>query len=128
MPKGYVYPETIAKEQGKAIARGIVLRNIEPLVEAQIKNAMGLKYLIVRNRMTGKFEKVSKEQMDALLANPDSSSTLEFIEVWDKDPNVAAFTDLLNRAIGKPVEEIQAAVSIDVALDTMIRQRFTRVA
>jgi hypothetical protein len=33
----------------------------------------------------------------------------EIIEVWEKDPNVMAFTDLLNRAIGKPVESVEVS-------------------
>ena len=30
----------------------------------------------------------------------------EIIEVWEKDPSVQAFTDLLNRAIDKPADQL----------------------
>jgi hypothetical protein len=31
----------------------------------------------------------------------------EIIEVWEKDPSVQAYTDLLNRALDKPAEQVQ---------------------
>jgi hypothetical protein len=77
------------------------------MVAAQVANAQGLKYLITRNKKTGKFERVSKERMEHLLATPDSDKELESIEVWDKDPSVQAFTDLMNRALDKPAEQVQ---------------------
>jgi hypothetical protein len=29
------------------------------------------------------------------------------VEVWEKDPNVTAFTDLINRLVGKPTEHVE---------------------
>ena len=34
-----------------------------------------------------------------------SRANEETIQVWQKDPSVSAFTDLMNRAIDKPVEQ-----------------------
>jgi hypothetical protein len=31
----------------------------------------------------------------------------EIIEVWEKDPSTPAFTDLMNRTLGKPKEQEQ---------------------
>ncbi len=30
----------------------------------------------------------------------------EIIEVWEKDPSIHAFTDLMNRALDKPKEQV----------------------
>lgn len=98
--------QTIAKEAARDALRQIVLREMDALVSAQIAHARGLKYLVVRNAKTGKFERVSKERMQALLEAGDTEQ-LERIEVWDKDPSVQAFTDLMNRALDKPKEQEQ---------------------
>lgn len=79
---------------------------METLVAAQIAHAHGLKFLVTRNAKTGKFERVSAERMEALLEGKDDDA-LELLEVWDKDPNVQAFTDLMNRALDKPKEQEQ---------------------
>ncbi len=78
----------------------MVFAALEPLVSAQIANASGLKYLVARDKRTGKFERVSEAM--ARLANNE-----EHIEVWEKDPSVQAFTDLLNRAVDKPIEQVE---------------------
>jgi hypothetical protein len=64
------------------------------LIEAQ---ALGLKYLVIRDRRTGKFIRVPESMAKAKLRSNE-----ELIEVWEKDPSTAAFTDLMNRALDKP--------------------------
>jgi hypothetical protein len=63
-------------------------------VEAQIGEALVLKYLVTRDRKTGKFIRVGP----ALARN----SKEQTIEVWEKDPSIQAFADLMNRALDKP--------------------------
>lgn len=72
---------------------------------AQIAHAKGLKYLVARHKTTGKFAKLTEELMATIAAgqNPE----YEAIEVWSKDPSVQAFTDLCNRALDKPKEQVQ---------------------
>jgi hypothetical protein len=71
-------------------------------IEAQIANAMGVKYLVTRDKKTGKFVRVIEAMAQVKLGDHE-----EIIEVWEKDPNVQAFADLLNRALGKPKEQPQ---------------------
>jgi|SRR6185503_20920722 len=104
--KGAIYKPTITKEQAREALRQIVLKHMDAMVAAQIANSQGLKYLVTRNSKTGKFERVSKEHMEALLESGDEDA-LERVEVWDKDPSVQAFTDLMNRALDKPKEQEQ---------------------
>lgn len=92
----------------------MVTEALGPLIQAQIANAQGLKYLVVRDKKTGKFlrvtEAMAKAKQDAL----DESE--EIIEVWEKDPSVQAFTDLLNRALDKPKEQEQE-INLDAKLE-----------
>jgi hypothetical protein len=81
-------------------ASQLTLGNLQPLIEAQIANAMGLKYLVTRDKKAGKVIRVIEPMAKVKLGKHE-----EIIEVWEKDPNVQAFADLLNRALGKPKEQ-----------------------
>ena len=89
----------------RELLRREVYKEMRPLVSAQIANAKGIKYLVVRQKSTGKFLRVTEALAKAKTAhlNPDE----EVIEVWEKDPSVQAFTDLMNRAIDKPIEQVE---------------------
>jgi len=101
--KGAKYAPTITKEQAREALRQIVLREMEGLTAAQIAHAKGLSYLVGRDK-AGKFKKLTSEEADKALAG-ESDYTL--VEVWEKDPSVQAFTDLMNRALDKPKEQEQ---------------------
>ena len=73
------------------------------LVSAQVSNAKGLNYLVGRDK-TGKFVRLTGDDFDKALAG---ESDYVLIEVWQKDPSVAAFTDLMNRSLDKPKEQPQ---------------------
>lgn len=125
--KGAKYKPTITKEAAREALRAIVLREIDSMTAAQIAHAKGLKYLVTRNKKTGKFERVTKERMEHLLTHPESDDDLETIEVWDKDPSTPAFTDLLNRALDKPKEQEQEIrLSGDVNIVSILRSRQAR--
>lgn len=106
--------ESLDKAAARELARQMVTEALGPLIQAQIANAQGLKYLVVRDKKTGKFlrvtEAMAKAKQDAL----DESE--EIIEVWEKDPSVQAFTDLLNRALDKPKEQEQE-INLDAKLE-----------
>jgi hypothetical protein len=103
--KGTKYAPTIAKEAARDALRQIVLREMDAMTAAQIAHAKGLNYLVARNKTTGKFEKVTEELLTKWQASPDDMP--EIIEVWQKDPSIQAYTDLMNRAIDKPAEQLQ---------------------
>jgi hypothetical protein len=98
-PKGFKHRVTLDKEAARAFVRQQVCNALGPLLDAQIANAKGLSYLVYRNKKSGKFERV--KALEAV--NQDE----ETIEVWEKDPSVQAFTDLLNRALDKPAEHVE---------------------
>ena len=100
--KGAVYAQTIEKAAAREALRQLVLQHMERLVGAQLSNATGIKYLVTRDKRSGKFIRVTEAMAKAKVGD-----TEEIIEVWEKDPNVQAFTDLMNRAIDKPAEQVQ---------------------
>jgi hypothetical protein len=101
--KGSRWPATLDKEAAREVLREMVKDQLRPMTEAQIANAKGIKYLMVREA-SGKFVKVTEAMAGALA--PEA-----IVEVWEERPNVQAFTDLLNRTIdmpAKPAEEVNA--------------------
>ena len=99
--KGAKYRPTLDKEQARAALRAVVIQHMEEMVAAQIAHAKGLQFLMVREKSTGKFKRVGQDVAEKL--NPDE----EIIEVWEKEPSVQAFTDLLNRTLDKPSEHVE---------------------
>lgn len=101
---------TIEKQVLRERLRAKVAAELDPLIEAQIANAKGIKYLVVRDRKTGKFLRIG--EIGAGKLKPDE----EIIEVWEKDPSVFAFTDLMNRTVDKPVEPVEIEHSGDLTI------------
>lgn len=99
-PKGSKTKATLDKEAARELVRQRVIERLGPMLDAQFANAEGIKYLVVRDKKTGKFLRVGEGR--AKLEKDE-----ELIEVWEKDPSVQAFTDLLNRALDKPKEQAQ---------------------
>ena len=104
---------TLSKELARNVLRERILAEMGPMTDAQIAHAKGLKYLVTRDKKTGKFIRVT----EAMARVKVLASTEEIIEVWEKDPSVQAFTDLLNRALDKPAEQEQSlAVSGELVI------------
>lgn len=100
-PKGVRWPSTINRESGRAALRALVLESLKPMVDAHIANAQGIKFLMVREKSTGKFLRVGADRAARL--KPDE----ELIEVWEKEPSIQSFTDLVNRTLDKPAEHVE---------------------
>lgn len=127
-PKGAKNKATVDKEALREELRTQVRASLAPMVEAQIANAMGIKYLIARVKATGKFVKLTEAQ--ARLKEGTESDT-EIIEVWEKDPSVQAFTDLMNRTIdmpAKPPEQVNMTVKGSVTLTERVAEARKRLA
>lgn len=111
-PKGKKWQKTLDKEAARDLVRRRVTAAMGPMLEAQISNATGIKYLVVRQKSSGKFLRVTEA-----MARAREGADEEIIEVWEKDPSIQAFTDLMNRAIDKPKEqeqEIKLSGSVDL--------------
>jgi hypothetical protein len=113
-PKGSRNTGFPTKEAGREALSQLVLAEFGPLVQAQIAVAKGIHHLVVRNKKTGKFERVTNpDQMVAVLNNEAES---EVWELWERDPSTQAFTDLINRTLGKPAESMTVDHSGDVTI------------
>jgi len=112
-PKGRQNNKTIQKAQDAALERqafrDYLASHAESLHAAQIANAKGLKYMVVRDKKSGKFLRVAEALAGKL--NPEE----EVVEIWEKDPSIQAYTDLMNRFLDKPKEQEQA-VNLNGAL------------
>jgi CRISPR/Cas system CSM-associated protein Csm2 small subunit len=95
------YAATITKEMAREALREVVMQHMPEMVQAQVAHAKGLTYLVRRDKGSGKFVRVTADMLD-------KQSDDDVIEMWTKEPNVPAFTDLLNRALDKPKEQEQA--------------------
>lgn len=107
---------TLDKEAARTLLRQMVMERMGPMIEAQVANAQGLKYLVSRDKKTGKFTRLT--ELGVPLPG-EGESEREVIEVWEKDPNVSAFTDLMNRTIDKPIEQVSADVKGNIVISWM---------
>lgn len=103
-PAGTKNAETLSKEAAREALRQAVLLEMSGMIAAQVANAKGIKYLVARDK-SGKFSRITEDELTALLAGEDEERVV--LEVWEKDPSVQAFTDLMNRALDKPKEQEQ---------------------
>lgn len=102
--------------------RQMVMAAREPMVKAQIANAIGIKYLVKRDVKTGKFVTLDEAQAAKMIASGD----VELMEVWEKIPSVQAFDSLMDRTFDKPTQHVdmKAEHSGSVALvDTLAEAR-----
>jgi hypothetical protein len=106
-PKGTKNRGTLEKEAARELVRQLITDRLGPLIEAQLAHAEGLKYLVTRDKRTGKFIRVTEAMARAKGQADPLADHEETIEVWEKDPSVQAFTDLLNRALDKPAEQLK---------------------
>lgn len=126
-PKGSKNPSTITKEAARLALAQLVYAHMEDLVGAQLANAKGIKYLVARDK-TGKFKRLTEDDTERILSGEESEVAL--IEVWEKDPNVQAFTDLMNRALDKPKEqELEVKVSTPEKMsDAELREKLAAIS
>lgn len=119
--KGAKNAATISKEQAREAFRVVVQQHMSDLLSAQISNAKGINYLVVREKASGKFLRVGQGRAETL--KPEE----EIVEIWEKDPSVQAFSDLMNRTLDKPKEQeqdINLRGQVDIV--EVLRQRHAR--
>src|SRR5215472_9991790 len=101
-PKGVKWPTTLRKEEARELVRQYFTERLPQFLDAMSDNITGIRHLMMRDPKTGKFERVTGDakQIDKALKLKNA------FWIYTKDPNVQAFTDLLNIAIDKPSEHI----------------------
>lgn len=114
LPKGYKFKKTLEKDAAREFTRTLITARLLPLIEAQLSHAEGLKYLVTRDKNTGKFIRVGPAMA--------KSANEETIEVWEKDPSTQAFIELLNRALDKAKEQ---ALDVNVNVNVEVARRLS---
>ncbi len=124
--KGYKAPAVLEKEYAREYARQLITRKMEPMITAQIAHALGIGHLFTRDK-AGKFTKIDDQaKVDELLATGKEG---EHYWIFTKDPSVQAFTDLMNRALDKPKEQMQELkVSGELAIVERLAAARKRIA
>ena len=93
---------TIDKALKREELRRIVCEELEPMTRAQMAHAKGISYMVLRQK-DGTFTRATDvKQLDAALAAGAST-----FQIFTQAPNTQAFTDLMNRALDKPAEQVQ---------------------
>ncbi len=106
-PKGSKSYSTLSKEAAREALRQIVLNEMGEMTAAQIAAAKGLSHFILRDPKTGKFERVTDPDRIVEALNADEAKQGSTFYIHTKDPSVQAFTDLMNRALDKPAEQVK---------------------
>lgn len=95
-PKGSKDPHTLTKDLAREHTRLRVMAELDPILDAMIKRAKGLSYLVTRDAKTGKFTRVTRGML---------KTTETLIEVWEKEPDMMAARELLDRCLDKAKEQ-----------------------
>lgn len=117
--KGFKLPTTISKEQAREAHRVMVLKFMERMTRAHIANACGIGHLYTRDK-AGKFTKIENEkEVDRLLAEG-----VEDRDYWifTKDPSAQSYTDLMNRALDKPAEQVKVTGGDGGPIEVIVRK------
>lgn len=95
----------VDKAKYRQAARDVIGPHMVDVLAAHIKNAMGISYLVRRDKATGKFVRVGALAVPQTPEEAEKSG--EVIEVWEKDPSIEAAKVLLDRLLDKPSEHIE---------------------
>ena len=112
-PKGSKDPHARAKEQDREHARLRISAELDPIIDAAIARAKGLRHLQIRNKKTGKFERVTDPERITTILSGKAGAEYEIWEIWTRDPDIAAIRELLDRCIEKPREQAHVAGDVE---------------
>ena len=116
--KGGKWKATLEKEAVRELVRQKITERLAPMIDAQIEHAIGIKHGFLR-RADGTFER--SDDPDKMLAAFNSGDATSFY-IFTKDPSVQAFSDLMNRAIDKPKEQVQEVLNKIDGLDELVKK------
>src|SRR5262245_6313083 len=104
-PRGVKWPSTLRKEEARELVRQYVTERLPQFLDAMSDNITGIKHLMLRDPKTGQFTRVTGDakQIDKAVKSKNA------VWIYTKDPNVQAFTDLMNRALDRPAEHLEIA-------------------
>ena len=93
---------TVEREQGLDVIKDLVLRELGPMTEAQIAQAKGVKYMILRQPNGSYARATDVKQIDVACA-----IGAEAFEVFTAAPDTQAFRTLTEQSFGRPVQRAE---------------------
>src|SRR5262249_37661160 len=75
---------------------------------AQIAAAIGIKYLVARDKRGGGVKHLTEAEAKAILNGPDTERYI--VEQWEKPPSTPAFADLTDRVLRQAKDVVDANV------------------
>jgi hypothetical protein len=114
--KGAIYAPTVAKAAAREIARQLITARLEPIIDAHVRNAIGLDYMVIRHE-DGTFTRAQTEaDIDAALKRGGQA-----FQIVTQQPNTQSMQTLLAYALDKPKEqEFDVNLSVTDTLQTKI--------
>lgn len=118
--QGFKFPSTLQKEAVREATRTYINAVIPAMLRSQVANAIGIGHLYTRDK-SGKFTKIENPaSIDQLLSEGVEG---EHYWIFAKDPSVQAFTDLMNRALDKPAEQLKVTGADDGPIEHVFSWR-----
>lgn len=109
-PKGSKSAATLERESIAAAFKQRVMRSADVLFEAQLSLAQGCSFLYRVERKKGEKDKhVLVTDPDEIKAYLDGEAEGDYHYITTKEPNNQAIANMLDRGIGKPVEELEVS-------------------
>lgn len=116
-PPGALNLATIDKNHEREKLRAQILAHRDPMTSAQIQHSQGVSYMILRHP-DGTFTRATDvKQIDAACA-----SGAKAFMIFTQAPNTQAYTDLMNRALDKPAEQIQVTGPSGGPLEIVVKK------
>lgn len=124
--KGAKYKPTLQKEQARELLRTLLTKKLEPVAEALVSRACGVRYFVTRDKKTGKYNIVTNpEQVVAALNGEDDQGG----EFYTDKPDTAAIKELFDRTVDKSKDqpqEINLSGSVELIANRLTAARLKR--
>jgi hypothetical protein len=102
-PPGRKNNVTLSKEETRERLREMLTAKLEPVAEALVSRAQGVRYFVTRNK-TGKYELVTNPDQVIKALNQEDEFTGEF---YTDKPETAAIKEFLDRTCDRSKEQEQ---------------------
>ena len=123
-PKGRKNASTLSKEATRERLREMLTAKLEPVADALVSRAQGVRYFVTRNSKTGKYEMVTDPAQVIKALNQEDEFTGEF---YTDKPETAAIKEFLDRTCDKSKEQEQDInLRGEVNVVEILRQRHQR--
>jgi hypothetical protein len=116
--KGRRWASTLEKVIVREETRKYIQQHIPAMLRSQIAHAIGIGHVYTRDKK-GKFSRIEDEaHIDRLLSEGQQDKDFW---IFAKDPSVHAFSDLMDRAIDRPIQPSKVTGADDGPVEHVFR-------